>query len=508
MSGESIGAHASAHPAATCSRAARSCTERLARIRCRRSRELHRGEQRHALDVVGHREASKPRSAASRQPSAAERRDVPGERGRVAGDVGDRPRAGGGDRPRPPGAPAPVRGGSSTTRSTGPASAAPASAASTSAATTSTPGRSPGCAGRAATPAGRRLDHRDPARRCARPARRRTARRRRRGPRPARPAAGRSSSSTAGDQGVRPRPGAPARTPSAGTRPLAAGGHARAPRRRPGAARPRAPGQHASRRRRPEATTSTASASGHAARGDRRSAWMAGWAIRHRSTGTTSCERCWSRPGRPAASTAYRTRVRQPSRPPGSALDAYAQRVDLGRRQPGQPGQLLAHDGGLPVPLRGRRRRAAGRSRRSRPAAAYGQGGVDPVRRRPRAPRPRRPAGSPCARSVISRDDPLARQRVPDEHHPAVAAPGHAVPAVRGRPDGQLDRVALDVVHRPVVDRLVDPAAGPRRRRSVSSCGRSPCRGPAGRGPAPGSGRGRAGPGPCPGWTAAATARW
>ena len=48
------------------------------------------------------------------------------------------------------------------------------------------------------------------------------------------------------------------------------------------------------------------------------SSCTAGWAMRQRSTGTTWCVRWRNSPARSDPSTAYRTRVRQPSGPPGN----------------------------------------------------------------------------------------------------------------------------------------------------------------------------------------------
>ena len=76
-------------------------------------------QQTDALHVLGHREAGRSRAArpaASRSPNVRTSR---AKRGRVAGHVRDRPRRRGGDQPGPPRRPAPARGGSSTTRSTG-----------------------------------------------------------------------------------------------------------------------------------------------------------------------------------------------------------------------------------------------------------------------------------------------------------------------------------------------------------------------------------------------------
>ena len=84
--------------------------------------------------------------------------------------------------------------------------------------------------------------------------------------------------------------------------------------------------------------------------------------------------------------------------------------------------------------------RAAGRSRRSGPARPRGRRDDAVGRRLQHLDR----VGAPERRAVVAVGDdgadPLPRQRVPDEHHPALV-PGHAVPAVGDRADGQLDLV-------------------------------------------------------------------
>ena len=99
--------------------------------------------------------------------------------------------------------------------------------------------------------------------------------------------------------------------------------------------------------------------------------------------------------------------------------------------QPGQPGELLADDGGLELAAARPVRRAASRTRRTGPGRCTG-----------RAARPG-PAslehldGVGAAEAGVAvlghpDDDPLAGQRVPDEHDPALV-PRDAVPAVRDR---------------------------------------------------------------------------
>ena len=148
--------------------------------------------------------------------------------------------------------------------------------------------------------------------------------------------------------------------------------------------------------------------------------------------GTTRCDRT-------AARADPTVRVERPPHPGPPAELAARQRLDRHRQvEPGQPAQLLGDHGRLQLALQAPARRAGSRSRRTRPGPKCAQGAVDPARvgvqhldRLAAAERARPGLGDPHQR-------PLPRQREPDEDHPAVV-PGHAVPAVRDRPDVQLD---------------------------------------------------------------------
>ena len=139
-----------------------------------------------------------------------------------------------------------------------------------------------------------------------------------------------------------------------------------------------------------------------------------------------------AQPRPPSSSTASRTRVRQPSGPPGSSSP-----VDRASITPREPASCSRTTCRLQPAAAPRCRRAAGRSRRTVRRPAYGHGGAPgPVRRR--VPRRRRPAGSALASSATR-----ARTRSPgsawrtNTTRPSCRA--DAVPAVRDRPDVQLD---------------------------------------------------------------------
>jgi hypothetical protein len=109
--------------------------------------------------------------------------------------------------------------------------------------------------------------------------------------------------------------------------------------------------------------------------------------------------------------------------------------LDVG--QPGQAGQLLADDGGLePALLGGVDVLPVAAAAPSRPAV--GTGPLHPRRRR--LEHLDRVGAAEAGVPVLGHPHahPLARQRVPDEDHPALVA-RHAVTAVRDRPDGHLE---------------------------------------------------------------------
>ena len=176
-----------------------------------------------------------------------------------------------------------------------------------------------------------------------------------------------------------------------------------------------------------DATTSTASSSGQSPAGHRQLPASPGAAIRQVSTGTTSCERCLSSPARPPPSpcTAAGYASRAVRRRSGQPFDGTAQRVDLVRGQPTEPGQLLAHDGRLQFAL-GRRLDVLEVA-----AAAAIRSGVRARRRDPvRRTRSQDLDGvGPQVTLALLGDlgeHPLAGQGVADEHHRR--RPGHAVP--------------------------------------------------------------------------------
>ena len=303
-----------------------------------------------------------------------------------------------------------------------------------------------GCA--AAAPAARRigLDHGDPAGagRRRRRARRRTARPRRRGPRPARPAAGASSSTHGRRRGCRPRPGAPARTPSAGrlqSRPTARSRTSAGPDdQHRSAAAPRAASTVTSpaaptRPPRPRPASGQRPARVTGGRLHRRVGDQARVDRHHlvravlEQPGPAGGVHCVLHPGPPAEPVARRRAAARP-RP---------QRVDLGRAEPAEPGQLLAHHRRLQLALGRRRRvlevaaaaavRPGERARRRRPGRATASSTSTASARR-----------KPLRSSVTIGAHPLAGQRVPDEDHPPVGGAGHAVPAVGDRADVELER--------------------------------------------------------------------
>ena len=384
-------------------------------------------EHRHALDMVGHREDVEGAKRVQTVARGRERLEVAGEARRVARDVGDAA----GPPPRwrhdvPPGAgsrrvehhevePA-LRRRPRTKRSTrssdpGPAAGRPGSAAHGD-------GRAPMGLDRDHAPSGP-----DPRRR-APP---RTARRRRTGPSSARPGCGSARPEHRGRPGRRQRPGAPARSRlrrPASDRPAATLGDRRAP----------SPGR--SRRRARRALDSTAAADSAPPGSAVRDVGRSGWAIRQRSTGTTSCDRCAEQP-RPAVGVAETEpgcaspdrprRRRRPrhstsrsmpaSRCSCSPTTAAEQRRCRGRRDVLEVAAAAAARAGV-------------RAGRLDPIAGTRQSTSTASARRNRASSPP---------SVTSDPDPLPRDRVPDEDHPPVV-PGHAVSAVRDRPDLDLDR--------------------------------------------------------------------
>ena len=142
--------------------------------------------------------------------------------------------------------------------------------------------------------------------------------------------------------------------------------------------------------------------------------------------GSTSWLRCARSPARPSSSTASRTRCASPAGRPGSSSTWTRRSIA------GEPAQLLGQD------LRPSRPRCAAGATCCRsqppqpPARAQAHGRGHPVRRRLEH---LDGVGAAERAAAVLGDHgahPLARQRVPDEHDPAVVA-GHAVPAVGDR---------------------------------------------------------------------------
>ena len=441
--------------------------------RCQDITALARAQQadagRDALHVVGHREQverAQTRRAGSRPPARAE---VAGERGRVAGDVGDdpRPRASTVTTCRP----ARCEAGRGRRRRAGGSRAGPRrrTRRGRPGLLERHPGRSAGSGGRPRRRAAR--SPRRAPRRAGRPLgqrRRRTAPPRSTGRAPAPPPRLEPPSSTA-SRSASAAPGCTCQKPAPVIRNVRA---RRRPRPAPPTRRGRAParpvraadGDDAGRERRhrrsgsTRSSTTSRSTSARAARPRPRPR-----ACRARLRldadgvhlrvgdpavvdGTTSCDRCCAaRPGR-RSSTAYRTRVRQPSpsASPGTASTSTSSRSSpASRRSCSRTTSALSRR--WPA-----RSRAASRSRRSRPGRATGHGGStrsgeavedldrvgapEPARRRASVIRTRtRSPGSAC-RTKTTR---------PSCRGDAVPAVGHgADPEPTSRPAPALDRVA------------------------------------------------------------------
>ena len=143
-----------------------------------------------------------------------------------------------------------------------------------------------------------------------------------------------------------------------------------------------------------------------AARWRRRNA-TSGWAIRHSSMGTTSCERCRLEAEAPSGSTAYCTRVRQPS-PSTSAR--HRPRPRRGRSTPPRRCSCSPTTSAFSATCAAEASRAASRSRRSRPDPRTGRaarrGPSDAVSTRTASARRKREPSSPLGDLG---DDPLAR---------------------------------------------------------------------------------------------------